>query len=906
MTRAYLALCVLSLTFLTLLAQTPAFTLGLEQGTLDFDTKDFTLKLVKASQTVAALQPKGAAGFDFTPADRLSNRATDRFNSLGDLTFRARVGTSGPWQDYSTSAARHPVEALPTATGVLAASNLAATLPANCPIQVTRRWLLDDGHLALQFDLKNNGGTPVQIGALGMPMIFNNMLTGRQLSQMEEVNSLYDPAINNDGGYVQVTRLNGRGPSLVVVPYGKTPLEAWRLLIEPNGPNNMFSRGNPYEGSFEWMVHSQAYAENEWKGKDEWNVPTMAILGPNETRRYGVEFLVAPEIRDIEKTLVDNQRPVAVGIPGYIVPMDIDAQLFLNYPRKVTSIRSEPAGAIVAVESSKPKDGWYSYMLRGKSWGRARLVITYDGGMTQTLSYYITKPASQAVADLGKFLFSRQWYVDPSDPFHRSPSVMTYDRGNNRIVTQDARAWIAGLGDEGGSGSWLAAAMKEFGQPNKDEIAKFEQFVDGVLWGGLQYSDGPRQYGVRKSLFYHDPMALPDFPYDPAINWGSWTSWNKTATEAVNRAYNYPHVVAAYWAMYRIARNHPGLVTHHDWGWYLDHAFETANYLGTHNNIGNSRDGLMDGTVFLLLLDDLKREKRSSQAAALEGQLKAHADEWSRRALPFGSEMAWDSTGQEEIYGVTKYFGFDDKAKITLDSILGYMPSIPHWGYNGNARRFWDFFYGAAPGGTSERQLHHYGSGLNAIPVLSAFRDKPDDFYLLRVGYGGAMGGLSNIDQEGFAGTAFHSFPQNMRWDTYSGDYGPNFFGVAANSGTYIVNMPRFGWQAFGGNVKVDGDWVRVATLDAFRQRVYIAPRGLWLTLDAGTFDSIEINSRTHAVRVGLSSANAATPQALLRMEQPAKVAGVGTYHLAETFQNERDAFVIPLQTRTRWLSLSD
>jgi hypothetical protein len=41
-------------------------------------------------------------------------------------------------------------------------------------------------------------------------------------------------------------------------------------------------------------------------------------------------------------------------------------------------------------------------------------------------------------------------------------------------------------------------------------------------------------------------------------------------------------------------------------------------------------------------------------------------------------------------------------------------------------------------------------------------------------------------------------------------------------------------------------------------------------------------------------------------MAQPAKVAGVGTYHLAETFQNERDAFVIPLQTRTRWLSLSD
>src|SRR5262249_37577669 len=162
---------------------------------------------------------------------------------------------------------------------------------------------------------------------------------------------------------------------------------------------------------------------------------------------------------------------------------------------------------------------------------------------------------------------------------------------------------------------------------------------------------------------------------------------------------DYPHVVAAYWSMYRIARNYEGLATHHRWDWYLKQAFETANYLGTHTGIGNSRDGLMDGTIFLLLLEDLQHEGWQPQFEALASQLKARSDDWNRRSLPYGSEMAWDSTGQEQIYGISKYFGSDDKAKITLDSILGYMPSIPHWGYNGSARRFWDFFYGAAPGG---------------------------------------------------------------------------------------------------------------------------------------------------------------------------------------------------------------
>src|SRR5262245_2545259 len=66
----------------------PPPTLGLDQGYLEFDTPDFKLKLVKASQTIAALQPKSGDGFDFTPADRLERRAANGYHHLGDLTLR--------------------------------------------------------------------------------------------------------------------------------------------------------------------------------------------------------------------------------------------------------------------------------------------------------------------------------------------------------------------------------------------------------------------------------------------------------------------------------------------------------------------------------------------------------------------------------------------------------------------------------------------------------------------------------------------------------------------------------------------------------------------------------------------------------------------------------------------------
>jgi Family of unknown function (DUF5695) len=99
---------------------------------------------------------------------------------------------------------------------------------------------------------------------------------------------------------------------------------------------------------------------------------------------------------------------------------------------------------------------------------------------------------------------------------------------------------------------------------------------------------------------------------------------------------------------------------------------------------------------------------------------------------------------------------------------------------------------------------------------------------------------------------------------------------------------------------------VRVQPQDAFRQRVYVAPRGLWLTLDSGTFESIEINTRTHAVRAGLSASTPSVSRARLRIEQPSKAVGADIYRLKENLPKERDAFVVTLQNKTSWIELID
>src|SRR5215472_1179942 len=875
-------------------AATPAPTPGpmLDQGFIHLETPEFTLALVRSSQTVAALKPKfpkiNAAGdFDFTPGDLLKERSQDGYYHLGDLDLRLRAGKSSDWKSYSTALARQPVTALPASAEtrgpqsrqaerfsrdgveILAAADLSLTLPADIPLQITRAWLVDAGKLVLRFTLKNKTDQPVEVGALGIAMIFNNVLNNRSLDQAHALCSFYDPYIGEDAGYLQVTRLSGQGPAMLVVPDSKTPFEAYNPIQNRRrgAAATIFTdptpRGVTFEGFYEWMVHSQAYAENEWKKAQPWNPPTTLTLAPGESKTYGLKFLLADSIRNIESTLASNHRPVAVGVPGYVLPMDIDARLFLKYSANVKSMTVEPEGAIKVSRQSGARGGWKAYALRGQSWGRSRLTVTYDDGLVQTISYFVIKPATQAVADMGRFMTTKQWFVNPNDPFHRSPSIMSYDREANEIVMQDSRVWIAGLGDEGGSGGWVAAVMKELGQPKPEEITKLEQFVDAVLWGGLQFKDGPHAYGVRKSLFYYQPDQMPADYYRSDLNWKSWTSWNKQASELVNRSFNYPHVAAAYWVLYRLARNNQRLVTNHPWDWYLDHAYETAMAM---SNLapGYAVFGQMEGDIFLQILLDLQREGMKTQADALEAAMRKRADRWKKEKYPFGSEMPWDSTGQEEVYAWTKY--------------LGYTPTVPHWGYNGSARRYWDFLYGAKYS-RIERQLHHYGSGINTIPLLAAYREHPDDFYLLRVGYGGTMGAITNIDQEGFASAAFHAFPDMLKFDPLSGDYGPNFFGHALNAATYAVDHPEFGWLAFGGNIEVKGSIVKVTPLDSFRMRVYVAPFGAWLTLDAGKFESVECNTSSEVIRIGMAAADKFTRAARLRIEQPAAAKTRGRYH---------------------------
>ena len=614
--------------------------IGTQNGYTTLSTKNWDALLVKDSGTLASLKPKGSS-FDFMPLDYLKAGylAHNQVQHWGDIQMRFRdAGSNSAWTDGWSAVVRTPVT--PVNTGALFASNMAPTMNTG-PFTITREWTDIDGDLGMIFTLKHTGSKATELGGLGFAASINNIFNGRNTATMYQTCSLMDPYIGMDAGYVQATPISGVGQALVVTPQEDAHLEAYRWLGQPNiKPINIATNG--WEGFYEFQVFGQAYAAKEWKNTKPWNAPTGTIIQPGQVRKYGVRFSVSPDIRSIPATVREAGKPTAVGVPGFIVPRDSLAKLHLSSNTDVSSFSVDPPEALTWTDSGNKT---FDITAGSSTWGRVRLTVQYQDGMNQTIHYYITKSASDAISDLGHFTSTKQWFTDTTDPFGRAPSIMSYDYQAGAIITQEDRVWIAGLSDEGGAGSYVAAAMKQSFMPNADEISKLEQFIDKVLFKTVQN----QQYGVVRSAFYYDKAAQPKYSYSSSYNWGSWTSFNKPYAATIDRAYNYVWPAATYWSLYRAGRAYPSLVKSHNWQWYLNQAYQTT-LRGLQPDVGFYNVGLMGETVYGEILIALIQEGMTSQATQLSNVLKSRAVNWSTEQYPFGSEQAWDCTGQEGVY----------------------------------------------------------------------------------------------------------------------------------------------------------------------------------------------------------------------------------------------------------------
>jgi hypothetical protein len=162
-------------------------------------------------------------------------------------------------------------------------------------------------------------------------------------------------------------------------------------------------------------------------------------------------------------------------------------------------------------------------------------------------------------------------------------------------------------------------------------------------------------------------------------------------------------------------------------------------------------------------------------------------------------------------------------------------------------------------------------------------------------------GPLSNIDAEGFASASFHTWPDTLAWDAYSGDYGPNFLGLVLGSGTYVVQDPELGLVAYGGNLVSGSDGtVTVQPRDAVRRKLYLAMYGVQFSVDAGAIESVKYGNDQVVVTIAPSIAGpsgaAAADSAILWVERMANVGGKTNVVVDKSLSTERGGWKVDLK----------
>ena len=738
----------------------------------------------------------------------------------------------------------------------------------------------------------------VEVGGLDVSIVTNNDWTGLSLEQNAGRCSLADPFMGLDGGFVRVARITGEGPVLLVTPSalscnGSLPglvdcggrLEGWRPLRDDPAP-----RGVAFEGFYSWAFLTRAWAEAEWAAAQPWNEPTSLVLRAGESAVFSLRLSTVPAGLDaVDAALAAAGLPFARASPGTVLPADMTAAHLLVRPPSpaggatfaLDGVAVDPPFAI-AVGSPAPVNssggGLLSLPLApaAGATGRARITLRFSSPalpaappLLLTAHFLLLPPLPRQAQRLGAFASGPAWLnaaAAGSDPFGRVFAFGHWDAAAGAVTLQESRAWVAGLSDESGAAMALAAASLTAARPDDDgaalALAQLATYANRTLRGtkrngageqtSLQQADG----GVRASMFF---SGMPNFNYSVAPCWDeprSLTMW---------RAYNYPHQVMVQLYLYRVVRDAPctlaraaGIVAASGgaldapppWQESLRGAAATHAAMWTHSGPGEpfflSQYGLMVGGGHADLLDALAEEATAagpgggewaSLLATANAVQVARAEIWGNLSFPYGSEMPWDSTGQEELYTFAMRLGDDTLAQRTLAAVKAYTPDVPHWGYSGSARRYFDFLVYGSPrlsSGDTEREFHHYGSGLNSAVLLGAYRRFPNESLALRAGFAASWGAFAAVDVEsGAPSMAFHADPALLRWDYYSGDAGQNIFGALRMAGCYLDNRTEEGrLVGFGCDVvAAAGSRFLVSPLDAARRLLYIGPLGASVAL---------------------------------------------------------------------------
>lgn len=632
-----------------------------------------------------------------------------------------------------------------------------------------------------EISLINHGSSPVEIGEISIPLVFNIQCMGREyVLNPYEKRVLIHPFIAGHSSYIYFTRPNGEPPFLLMTPGKDTFFEAftaqWSLGIISQPPPTLylFSKAN----------------ENSWK---EWlNGLRSFILAPGERRAFTIRFYWINSYNEINEKIYELGKVSVKVAPGMIIPEDLEANVLLECKEPIEGIDVDEETIISKGEKVGDK---IFLKIKFNNVGQHVLRIRYGRGEWLNIPFYSVKSIEYLMNARSNFIVTKQRITDPNDI--RQYAFLMWDSENHSVVDsapplldfgpgwpRPPKSWMNGGSDEIGFAEPIFLAEKNIYYPNLTEIKAMEDYIWNFLYGKLQYKD---TYAVKRWI-WDDPEP------------GTW------------RSFNYPHVFNIYYSMYKIAKLYN--LTEHSAKEYLLLAYNTAMTYHSDEYCGSAWRtlGNMGAWNVLNILKSLRDEGLMDEYNALLERFNISTEHFIKTKYPYLSEFPFDTTGYESTYFFRKYRERKDLVEEVVKVLLATLHHQPIW-----------WWYGC-----DIKSLGVYTTPMNSRCLLDAYEDNPRDHLLLRIGYAGILAPWSQVYPTGEACTGPNWSPDgspgsyfNPAW---SNEFGIGLYADLHALKAYVVEDPDFGLIGYGCMVSKRNNLYMVTPAKGIDSRIFIAP----------------------------------------------------------------------------------
>ncbi len=716
-------------------------------------------------------------------------------------------------------------------------------------LKVTERFHLEGGGLYWTLSLRNETNREMEIGDLGVPLPFNDRYVGNKtITYTRRV--IRHSFIGGNGSFAFWMRTDGIGPFLVMTPSRDTSLEYFTLQRRTG---------------YAVYIHSAASAAAVRAKGGTWPLPTTHLLLAPRGRRdssagYGFRFGWAQNYAGVRHLLYEQHLFDVNVVPGMTDPVDLPVLFSLHTRNLIRRVAAQyPRSTRIRYLGERGKDVRL-YRVQFSRLGENTLKVEYGRGRYLPLQFFVTQPLETLIKKRAAFIVSHEqhrnpnkWYDGLFSQWDMKNQVL---RGPNNL--DHLRPYMVACDDPIlGKAEFLAE--KNIYYPDPKEISAIEYYIRHYVWGGLQET--------TKEKFPYAVYGIPNWyvnRHSPKKGPGG--------QEHVWRIYDYPHVFAMYYYMYRVASLYPNLTHYLDADGYLERAYGTAKAFFTvpYELIHWSADktGTYDELVIPRIIRSLRENGHPKQAAWLDAQWQRKVEYFvNEHPDLFQSEFPFDSTGFESTEALAKYAmkhvlkpgetlpaGHQETAfqrAVSYRDALTFLNqqirmNIGDRGWLETA--YYDLGSDYRAGGNASYTLS-YMSQMGGWAVLDYglhFSSNPVPYF--RLGYASYLSSWALVNagtkasnygywypgknNDGGASGGFQPAPWGNVWFgnfergrgawRYSGEIELGFSGALRTAATIVVQDPIFGLYAYGGRLRQRKSMVEVVPMDGLRARFHI------------------------------------------------------------------------------------